>query len=208
MLTERQRALLEALDSIDEPRSAIDLYDIYEDELKPYYESINHLQAGLSYFRKMGFCDNGISEIVDGRTRLTWVLTKLGWEFLKLGVIPGPAVNKEDEITPEQNIIIDENDMDEQSVKALEEALEHSKSPRTIHFVTQPLSERLDIEAIKQELTSMLDRHFSKHEFNIDRIAAKIAALDVIGSSSCIADDLRELLNELAAELQKIQEAA
>lgn len=174
MMTDRQRVLLEALDAIDEPRSALDLYDIYADELIPYYESINHLQAGLSYFRRKGLCENGLSEIVDGRFRLTWKLTELGQDALKSGVISNGEADNENGMPP----------------------------------INPPIPKPLDIEAIKQELSAMLDRHFSKHEFNIDRIAAKIAALDVIGSSSFIADDLRGLLNELAEELQKIQEAA
>jgi hypothetical protein len=162
---------------------------IYEaDGVKKVYKHPDLLAAALSKTRDSGLIENGLSEIVDGKTRLTWTLTKPGREALQQNTRPMGAPEQTTDNTNTDHIV-DANKMDTQ--------------PDTNHIPDTGKMPRpaLDIEAVKRDVLDALDRWYTgRHEMHIDDAEIKIETLEKI--AKLMSDEISDILHYIIVDIK------
>jgi hypothetical protein len=164
-----------------------EIYDEMDDAEKGAFAGVDDVSKTISYLgNHKKWIDNGISEIVNGKTTLTWHISKAGFAAFKGDVFEtnGAETETDDEMPSDVIDVI--------------------RSQRENTLMTLSPENELDLPFI--QIISALRASYGKPDpVTIERKEQKISTLRRLGA--LMSDDIRSVFEDIAADLEKLEAA-
>jgi hypothetical protein len=171
-----------------------DIFNEMEPADKGVFSSIDDVSNTLVYLREYKkWAENGISEIVKGKTTLTWKITKAGTEALK-----GTGPEQDDEMPSDVTAVPGIDQSNDRLTYEVDAGVKNG-------LMTLNPDDELDLPFI--QIISALRAAYSKPDpVTIQRKEEKISTLSRLGA--LMSDDIKAVFDDIAKDLQKLESAA